>query len=119
MGPRRTALAVALVATAVLTTGTSATLSGWTSAVVANSGSDAANGALAFTHSYPGGSCSAVARGSGTITCAGSVLPSAAVTPGGVSATDTLTNNGTLAAARLASDVRGVSCGPVSLANTK
>lgn len=119
MTPRRSALAVALVAAAVLATGTSSTLSGWTAAVVANSGSDAANGSLAFSHSYPGGSCSITARGSGTVTCAGSVLPAATITPGGVSATDTLTNNGTLAAARLASDVRALSCGPVSMANTK
>lgn len=103
----------------MLATGTRATLGGWASAVVVNTGSDAENGALAFTHTYPGGSCSALTRGSGTVPCAGSVLPGSAVTPGGVSATDTLTNGGTLSAARLVSDLRGVSCGPEQLANAK
>lgn len=119
MTARRLTLVAALVAAAVLATGTTATLSGWTAAVVANPGSDAAAATLALAHAYPGGSCAITARGTGAVSCSGSLLPSAAVTVGGVSATDTLTNNGTLSAARLVSEVRATSCGPVALANSR
>ncbi len=119
MNARTAALAAALLGIGGLCAGTGTSLSGWTSAAVANQTNAAANASLAFTHTYPAGSCSATARGSGTVACNGAPLPSAAVTGGGVSAADTITNDGSLTAAQLVSEFRGTSCGPVRLANTK
>ena len=108
--PARVAVLVGAAGAAVLLAGTSPTLSGWTSASVGNSTNDAANAALAFSHSYPSGSCAATARGSGTVSCAGTPGPTAQVTGGGISAVDTITNNGTLTAAQLVSEGRQIVC---------
>ncbi|MFL6174286.1 MAG: hypothetical protein ACJ716_15460, partial [Marmoricola sp.] len=63
--------AVLVVAIAVLVlTGTSGSLSGWTAASVNNGTNNAADASLAFSHSYPTGTCSVIARTAGTVTCA-------------------------------------------------
>jgi len=103
----------------LVVTGTSGSLSGWTSASVSNGTNAAANASLAFSHSYPTGSCSLTARTSGTVSCAGSPAPAAASTGSTLTAADSITNDGTLTAAQLVSDFRATSCAPVKLANSK
>lgn len=117
--PARTALAAGAAAVVVLAAGTSSSLSGWTSASVGNSANTAESAALAFSHSYPSGSCSAAARGTGSVSCAGTPAPTTQITGGGVTAVDTVTNGGTLAAAQVTSEFRAASCGPVQFANAK
>ncbi|MBO9521277.1 MAG: hypothetical protein J7518_07045 [Nocardioidaceae bacterium] len=119
MSPHRAAALVAALGLALLWAGTEGSLSGWNAGAVGNSGNDAANASLAFTHTYPNGSCAITARGSGTAACAASPLPTATVTAGGVSAADAIRNEGTLSAAGLVSDLRATACGPVKLVDTK
>lgn len=116
---RRVSAAVAALALLVLLTGTSGTFSGWSAGVVANQTNNALSSSLAFTHAYASTSCTATARGSGTVSCGSSIAPTVAVTAGGVSTSDSISNDGTLVAASLVSDFRAVSCGTVQLANTK
>jgi hypothetical protein len=119
LSARRIAVVASAGALVVLLTGTSGTLSGWTAGSVSNQANNALSSTLAFTHSYASTSCSITARGSGAVSCAGSISPTTAVTAGGVSTADAITNDGTLPAAQLVSDFRAVSCGTVQLANTK
>ncbi|MGO4258584.1 hypothetical protein [Marmoricola sp. RAF53] len=113
------ALLTALAGLALAWAGTGTSLSGWTTASVTNSTNQAANASLAFTHSYPSGSCASTPRSSGTLACAGTPAPGGAVTAGGVTAVDTITNTGTLTAAQLVSDFRATGCGPVRLTDTQ
>lgn len=103
----------------LVATGTSGSLSGWTAASVSNGTNNAADASLAFSHSYPTGSCSLTARSSGTVGCAGSPAPAGASTGSTLTAADSITNNGTLTAAQLVSDFRATSCAAVQLANSK
>jgi len=119
MSPRRVAAILFGACLVLLLSGTTRTLSSWTSATVDNQSNNAANASLAFSHSYPSGSCSATARMSGTISCAGLPAPGAASTGSAQSAIDTISNTGTLATAQLVSEFRATSCAPVRLANTK
>lgn len=119
MTPRRVTVLLCGATIALLLTGTTGSLSGWTSAAVSNSGNDAADAGLAFSHSYPTGACSFPVRTSGTVSCAGSPAPAAASTGSTLTALDTISNDGTLTAAQLVSEFRATSCAPVQLANTK
>ncbi len=119
LSARRAAVAVAAVGLVVLLTGTAQTFSGWSAGIVANQTNNALSSTLAFTHTYAATSCSVTARGSGSVSCTSSVAPVVAVTAGGVSASDTISNDGTVTAAHLVSDFRAASCGTVQLANTK
>ncbi|MFL6154533.1 MAG: hypothetical protein ACJ72D_00460 [Marmoricola sp.] len=111
--------AVLVVAIAVLVlTGTSGSLSGWTAASVNNGTNNAADASLAFSHSYPTGTCSVIARTAGTVSCAGSPAPASASTGSTLSAADSVSNNGTLTSAQLVSEFRATSCGPQKLANS-
>ncbi len=116
---RRAACTAAAIGLAVLLTGTAGTFSGWSAGSVSNQTNNALSSTLAFTHSYASTSCSITARGSGSVSCPGSVAATAAVTAGGLSLADTISNDGTLAAAQLVSDFRAASCGTVQLANSK
>src|SRR6476469_8298792 len=80
---------------------TTGTQSAWTSGIVANPTNSGSTGSLAFTHAYASTSCSLAARVTGTVSCASGLPPTAAATAGGVSATDTISNDGTLAAATI------------------
>jgi hypothetical protein len=113
------AAAAATVAVAVLLAGTRGTLGGWSSGVVANPTNSALSSTLAFTHSYAATTCSVTARGSGSIACSASLAPTSAVTAGGTSMADSISNDGTLTAGALTSELRAASCGTVQLANTK
>lgn len=122
--PRRAAASrwVGLLATGALAlvwSGTSGTQSAWTSGVVTNSANSGAAGSLAVTHAYASTSCVLGARVSGTVACGGSLAPAAAATTGGVSAVDSISNNGTLTAGQLTSELAATSCGPVKLADGK
>ncbi len=122
--PRRLApgLLIAVLASCALAlvwSATAGTQASWTSAVVANSTSSAATGALAFTHDYASGTCVLGQRTGGSIACDGSIAPSSAATAGGVSATDSITNNGSLASSQVTSEFRAPSCAPVRLANSR
>lgn len=119
MSPRRVTALLAGACLVLLLTGTSGTWSGWTSASVANQSNDAATAGLAFSHSYPSGSCASTARTSGTVSCAGLPATGSASTGSPLSAVDTISNTGTLTAGQLVSEFRGTSCAPVQLANTK
>jgi hypothetical protein len=119
MKPGRVTALLAGSAVVLVLTGTSGSLSGWTAASVSNGTNNAANATLAFSHSYPTGSCSLTARTSGTVSCAGSPAPAAASTGSTLTAADSVSNDGTLTAAQLVSEFRATSCAPVQLANTK
>jgi len=118
MTPGRVAGLLAGAVAVLVVTGTSGSLSGWTSASVSNGTNAAANASLAFTHTYPTGSCSLTSRTSGTVSCAGSPAPAGASTGSTLTAADSITNDGTLTAAQLVSDFRATSCAPVKLANS-
>ncbi|MFL6160368.1 MAG: LamG-like jellyroll fold domain-containing protein [Marmoricola sp.] len=117
MRPGYALLAAALLGAGVLWAGTGTSLSGWTTASVANQTNSAAGASLAFTHTYPAGTCTTTARGSGALACNGSPWPTATITAGGVAAADAISNDGTLTAAQLVSELRATSCAPVRLAN--
>ena len=105
---------------ALVWTATSPTLSAWTAGVVGNPANTAAPASLAFSHTPgTGASCALGPRVTGTATCAGSVLPTAASTGGTVTGTDAITNTGTAGAGNLTASVRGASCAPVQLANLR
>lgn len=106
-------------AVALVWSGTAGTRSAWTSAVVANPTNSGATGSLAFTHTYPGATCSLGVRAAGTITCPGGLTPTAAATTGGVSTSDAIANLGTVPAAGTTSELRATSCGPVKLADSQ
>jgi hypothetical protein len=108
-----------LAALVVMSASTSVTESSWTVAAVNNTGDTGATGSLAFTHAGTT-TCAAGPAVSSTTTCTGSVVPTSA-TPGSGAATgtDSITQNGTIPAARLAQTVQAPSCAPVQLANTK
>src|SRR5882757_2306650 len=103
---RPAAISVAGLGLLILLTGTGQTLGGWSSGVVANQTNNALSSSLAFTRTYASTSCSITARGTGTMACGATVAPSVAVTSGGVSAADAISNDGTLTAAKLVSDFR-------------
>ncbi len=112
--PSRILLAVASCALGALMLGSTGTLSGWPAAVVANSNTTG-TASLAFTHTYPSGSCTGTARMS-TRTCAGSWAPqNPAPSSGTVTAVDGIANQGDLAVTQT---VTGSSCGPVQFADS-
>lgn len=117
--PGRVTALLAGAAVLLVLTGTTGSLAGWTAASVSNGTNDAADASLAFSHSYPTGTCSFTARTSGTVTCSGSPAPAAASNGSTLTAADSITNNGTLTAAQLVSEFRATSCAPVQLANSK
>ena len=117
--PGRVTALLAVAVLALVLTGTTGTLSGWTAASVSNGTNNAADGSLAFSHTYPTGSCTLSARSSGTVTCSGSPAPAAASSGSTQSAADSITNNGTLTAAQLVSELRAASCAPQQLADSK
>jgi hypothetical protein len=108
-----------LAALVVMSALTSVTQSSWTVAAVTNTGDTGATGSLAFTH-VGTTSCAAGPAVSSTTTCIGSVVPTSP-TPasGAVTGTDAITENGTIAAARLTQTVQAPSCVPVDFADTK
>lgn len=118
MKARTAAYVVGLSGIAVLWTGVGTSLSAWTAAGIGNATNSTAGASLAMTHSYPAGSCATTARASGTLTCNGSPLPSAQISVGGVSAADSITNDGTLSAAQLVTQFRATSCAAVKLADS-
>ncbi len=110
--PGRWTVAVAALALLGLATGTSGTLSGWTSAVVTNSTDTAAAGTLAVTHAHTGGPCVGGPR-TATVACPGSLAPSSGAP---ASAGDTITNDSGRA---ITQSLAAASCGPVRFANTQ
>ena len=104
---------------ALVWSATSGTQSAWTSGIVANPTNSGATGSLAFTHTYASTSCALAARVTGTVSCGSGLGPTSAATAGGVSATDTISNAGTLAAGSISSQFRAPSCAPVALSNAQ
>jgi hypothetical protein len=98
---------------------TSVSQSGWAAGVVTNTTDSAVTGALAFQH-VGTATCSAGPAASSTTTCSGTVVPASATSgAGAVTGTDLITDNGTVAAAKLTQTVQAPSCAPVQLANAK
>jgi hypothetical protein len=110
---------LAAVGLGLVWSATGTTQSAWTTGIVTNSTNSGATGSLAFTHSYAATTCTLGARVSGSVSCTGSLAPTAAATAGGVSATDSITNGGTLAASQITSELRATSCAPVKLADSR
>lgn len=110
--PRRLAGVLLGAAGAVLALGSSTTQAGWTAATVGNSTSTAQAGSMSVVHSYASTTCSTGARVT-AVTCA-PTLGTQASPP--ASTADSITNNGDGAVNQT---VRGVSCGPVQLANAR
>lgn len=117
-GPGRWALVLAALGMAVVWSASSGTLSSWNAGVVINSADTALTGSLAVTHTYQSTSCVLTARTAGSTSCSGSIGPTSAATGGGVSGTDTITNDSALAASQYTSEFRAPSCAPVKFANT-
>ncbi len=108
-----------LAALLIVFTLTSVTQSGWTAASVSNTADSTVTGALAFQH-VGTAACSAGPAASSTTSCVGTVAPTAATSgAGAVTGTDAITDNGTIATARLNQTVSAPSCAPVQLANAK
>lgn len=116
----RAATCVLLTAVAVVWSDTSGALGGF-SVSTTNSANTAGSGSLSYTHTYQATSCTSVAGQSTTPPCTGSIAPTAATlaSPATVSATDSITNNGTIPASSLTQQVRAASCGVVKLDNAK
>ena len=118
--PRRLIGVAAAALVALVWSGTSPTLSAWTTGIVGASANTAAPASLAFSHSAASGdACSLGARVGGTATCAGSVLPTTASKSTAVTGTGTVTNDGTALAANLSASVSAASCAPVKLDNSR
>jgi hypothetical protein len=116
----RAATCVLLAAVAVVWSDTSGALGGF-SVSTTNSANTAGSGSLSYTHTYQATSCTSVAGQSTTPPCTGSIAPTTATlaSPATVSATDSITNNGTIPASSLTQQVRAASCGVVKLDNGK
>ena len=114
------ATCVLLTAVAVVWSGTSGALGGF-SVSNTNSANTAGSGSLSYTHTYQATSCTSVAGQATTTPCTGSIAPTTATlaSPATVSATDSITNNGTIGASNLTQQVRAASCGVVKLDNGK
>lgn len=110
-------MVAAALALGLLAAGTTATRSDWSAGALAGTGT-ARSGSLAFDHAYQATSCALGPRTSGDVACAGSIAPTTSPTPGGVSATDAISHDGTLGQDHLQAEVRAASCGPVQLANS-
>ena len=117
--PLKASMVLLGVGLAMLWATSSGTLSAWTSAGVANPTNSTGSNTLAFTHTYQSTSCSQGIRTSGTSGCSGSIAPTAATTTGGVTGTDTITNNGTYDASQLESSFSATSCAPVKFDNRR
>lgn len=118
--PTRRLVLIGFVAYAVVALGSSGTQSGWSTATVANSSNNAPpTGILAFTHAYTGGPCVGTWRTSTTIGCTGTLISGQVPTAGGLTATDVITNNGTIPSSSLRQTVSVTSCEPVQFANSK
>lgn len=120
--PRRRGLlagGVAVVAAVASTLLVSPTLSSFTVGRVSNTTDSVASGALAFSHTGTS-TCAAGPAVSGSTTCPGIVTPTSATQAGSaVSATDSISDTGTIGAARLAQSVRATSCAPVKYDDSK
>lgn len=116
----RAATCVLLTAVAVVWSDTSGALGGF-SVSTTNSANTAGTGNLAYTHTYQSTSCMLPGPQATPKLCTGSIAPTAATlaSPATVSATDSITNNGTIPASGLTQQVSAPSCGTVQLANTK
>jgi hypothetical protein len=107
---------------AVLVTGATASAVTPFRASIQNSVNKAGSGALGYTHSY-GSTCTSVlatgtpisATNTSTFACSGALLP--ATSTG--SRTDTVTNNGSVAADSIISTVTIATCAPVELVNSR
>jgi hypothetical protein len=110
---------LAVAALGLVWASTTGTRSSWTAGVVSNPTNSGATGSLAFTHTYPGSSCALGARVSGPVTCTGGLTPTAAASAGGVSASDSVANVGTVPDTAITSEFRATSCAPVSLADVQ
>jgi hypothetical protein len=116
--PGRALVVAGATALALLAAGTSTTRSDWTTGAVTGSGS-ARTGTVATGHAYQATTCTQGQRVAEDRACGGSIAPTLAATASGVSATDTVTNNGTLGSTQLRAEVRAASCAPVQLANRR
>ncbi|MCY7396114.1 MAG: hypothetical protein LH468_08195 [Nocardioides sp.] len=103
----------------VLWSATSATLGGWTSAVVANDTNAASLGSLAFAHSGGGTACQLGPRVTATLACSGAPVPLTSAAGAAATRTTDLTHSGTMPADRLTQSVSAASCATVSLSNVK
>lgn len=113
--PAHLAGAAALAGSLVVALSTGVTAAGWNSAQIANAANDAGTGTLAITHAYQSTSCALGSAGS-VQECLGSIAPTA---PSPSSATDTITNTGSIGSDRLSGQVAMASCGVVQLSNAR
>lgn len=117
--PIRPLLCVALFALVTLTLGSTGTMSDWAHANVTNSSNARPVGAVAFTHTYPAGPSCAAGAAASSAACSGTLISGNVPASGGLSATDTITNNGNIPSASLSQSVAATSCEPVQFANSK
>lgn len=117
--PVRPILGLLLLALVTLTLGSTGSMSAWAQANLTNNGNNRPVGAVAFTHTYAAGpSCTAGAAASSAV-CNGTLVSGNVPGTGGLSATDTITNNGNIASSALSQTVGAPSCEPVQNANSK
>ncbi len=91
---------------------------GSSTAHVSNGSDHTGTATLAFSHAYQATNCSLGAAASVSVSCPGSIAPTAATPPTGtVSATDAITSTGTLPASKITEQVSAPSCAPAELAN--
>lgn len=112
---------IGITATLAICLGAVTTQAGWSSGSVTNATSTVAAGTLAFTHSYQSGTtCTLSTRTTAPATnpCTGTIGPTAQVpATGSTTATDSVTNNGSLQASQLSATIGATSCAPAQYAN--
>ena len=120
---RRLPWMLGIAAVMVVCLGAVSTQAAWPSGNVTNATSNVAAGTLAFGHSYQGGTtCTLSTRNTAPATnpCTGTLGPTAQVpSSGSTTTTDSITNNGNLAASQLSATIGATSCAPVQYANAK
>lgn len=116
--PVRLLWLTALAALSLLLLGSTRTLSGWSNGQILNSTDTTLSGTPAFTHTYSAGPTCTASAAAPTPSCAGTLI-SGQVPTAGRSASDAITNNGTIPSSGLSQAVAVSSCQPVKFANTK
>ena len=93
------------------------TLASWTAAEVVNSTDTAKSGRLAFTHTYPGGTCSATGP-TDPVECVGGPVATGAATSTAQDVSDTLQNSSTGGSA-FEHQVQAAACAPAQFADAR
>ena len=108
-----------VAATVLLSVTTGVTMAGFASGAVSNPSNDTAVGSLSFKHTYQSTSCALAATTATSTNCGAPIAPTSVPPSGVATATDAISDLGSVPAARLDEQGRAASCGVVQLKNAK